>query len=139
MDVSLPGMNGLEANRFVRARFPRTQVVMLTTLDSDALSAGVNGFLAKPPLDHSARDGDPGCGRGLPCPDPAIAERAVIEPDDPAAPEASKRLTPLRAKSLFYPFGVDNDADLVFVAWARRVLRVPDAGRTARTGCYGMV
>jgi DNA-binding NarL/FixJ family response regulator len=51
-DYSLPVMNGIEVTRQVRARLPRTEVLMFTMHDSDeiisqALSAGARAFLLK--------------------------------------------------------------------------------------------
>jgi two-component system, NarL family, response regulator DevR len=52
MDVRLPGMDGLEACREVRQRFPQVHVVMLTSYLDDvylagALRAGASGFVLK--------------------------------------------------------------------------------------------
>jgi DNA-binding NarL/FixJ family response regulator len=52
MDLRMPGTDGVAATRFVRARRPGTQVVVLTTYADDdsviaALSAGAIGFLTK--------------------------------------------------------------------------------------------
>lgn len=52
MDMVLPGMNGCETTRVIRARFPETNVLMLTCFAephqvSDALRAGAVGYLVK--------------------------------------------------------------------------------------------
>ncbi|WP_169951934.1 response regulator transcription factor [Microbispora sp. H11081] len=52
MDLRMPRMDGVEATRAIRARFPGTQVVVLTTYTDDesvfaALRAGARGFLTK--------------------------------------------------------------------------------------------
>ncbi|MEU8192478.1 response regulator transcription factor [Microbispora amethystogenes] len=52
MDLRMPRMNGVEATRRIRAEFPGTQVVVLTTYTDDesvfaALRAGARGFLTK--------------------------------------------------------------------------------------------
>jgi len=52
MDINLPGMNGVECVRRLKAQFPETQFVMLTVYeDSDhifqALQAGAVGYLLK--------------------------------------------------------------------------------------------
>lgn len=52
MDVSMPGLNGIEAAQMVRARFPHTQVVMLSMHSSTehlfrALRAGALGYVLK--------------------------------------------------------------------------------------------
>lgn len=52
MDIAMKGLNGIEATRQVRQRFPRTQVVMLSMhlLESyvrQALESGASGYLLK--------------------------------------------------------------------------------------------
>jgi DNA-binding NarL/FixJ family response regulator len=52
MDLRMPGTDGIRATAAIRARWPRVQVVVLTTYDDeesvlDALQAGAIGFLTK--------------------------------------------------------------------------------------------
>jgi DNA-binding NarL/FixJ family response regulator len=52
MDLKMPGMNGIEATRQLRARFPAVRVLVLTTYDDDewlfdAIRAGAAGYLLK--------------------------------------------------------------------------------------------
>lgn len=52
MDVRMPGMSGVAATREIRARYPGTRVIVLTTFDDDeyvfeALRAGAAGYLLK--------------------------------------------------------------------------------------------
>jgi DNA-binding NarL/FixJ family response regulator len=52
MDISMPGMNGLEATRFIKQRFPQVKVLILTQHDnheyiSPALQAGAAGYVLK--------------------------------------------------------------------------------------------
>ena len=52
MDISMPGINGLEGLRIVRGTRPATQVIMLTIFDDaerifEAICNGANGFLLK--------------------------------------------------------------------------------------------
>ena len=52
MDINLPGMNGVECVRKLKAVLPQTQVMMLTVYEDtenifNALAAGANGYLLK--------------------------------------------------------------------------------------------
>lgn len=52
LDYSMPGLNGLEATRQIRAELPRTEVLLLTMHDAEVLvrevlAAGAKGFILK--------------------------------------------------------------------------------------------
>jgi DNA-binding NarL/FixJ family response regulator len=52
MDISLPGMNGIECIKLVREKCPATQFMMFTVYENDdkvfeALKAGASGYLLK--------------------------------------------------------------------------------------------
>jgi len=52
MDISLPGMNGIECIREIRDKVPNTQFMMFTVYENDekvfeALKAGASGYLLK--------------------------------------------------------------------------------------------
>jgi len=52
MDINLPGMNGVECVRKLKALLPHTQVMMLTVYEDtenifNALAAGANGYMLK--------------------------------------------------------------------------------------------
>jgi DNA-binding NarL/FixJ family response regulator len=52
MDISMPGMNGIEATKLIRNQRPDVKVVMLTMLDQEgsvyeAVKAGATGYMLK--------------------------------------------------------------------------------------------
>ena len=52
MDLKMPGMNGIEATRNIRMKYPAVKVLVLTTYDDDewvfdAIRAGASGYLLK--------------------------------------------------------------------------------------------
>jgi DNA-binding NarL/FixJ family response regulator len=52
MDISMPGVNGLEATQRIKAEFPYVRIVMLTVSDADenlfeAIKSGAQGYLLK--------------------------------------------------------------------------------------------
>jgi two-component system, NarL family, response regulator LiaR len=52
MDLKMPGLNGVEATRQIRAKYPEVKVLVLTTYDDDewvfdAIQAGASGYLLK--------------------------------------------------------------------------------------------
>jgi len=53
MDITLPGMNGIEATRQIKSFLPSVKVVMLTIHESDAfradaMAAGASAYVPKP-------------------------------------------------------------------------------------------
>lgn len=52
MDIGLPGMNGIDATRTIKERYPSTDVIMLTVYGDDesvftSLRAGASGYVLK--------------------------------------------------------------------------------------------
>jgi len=52
MDISMPGLNGLEATRIIKSKYPETSILVLTIHDDNEhilsiLKAGASGYLTK--------------------------------------------------------------------------------------------
>jgi DNA-binding NarL/FixJ family response regulator len=77
MDLRMPIMDGAEATAAIRARYPGTQVVVLTTYADDqsiiaALSAGATGYLTKDATRDDIRRGLEAAAAGQGVLDPAV-------------------------------------------------------------------
>ncbi|MEU4149537.1 response regulator transcription factor [Streptomyces sp. NPDC026659] len=107
MDLRMPRCDGVEATRLIRGRYPRTQVVVLTTFADDdslfaALRAGARGYLTKDAggdeivrAVESVLSGDAGLAPSV---QRRLLERLsetgdVAAPEPPEPPEAPDGLT----------------------------------------------
>jgi DNA-binding NarL/FixJ family response regulator len=82
MDLRMPGMDGVEATRAIRARRPETAVVVLTTYTDDesilaALQAGASGYLTKNASTDDIRRALEAAAAGQSVLDPVAAARLV--------------------------------------------------------------
>ncbi len=53
MDIGLPGLNGVEASRQLKSKYPEVQIIILSVFEDDdnvfqAICAGASGYLKKP-------------------------------------------------------------------------------------------
>jgi DNA-binding NarL/FixJ family response regulator len=93
MDVSMPGLNGLEATRIIRNILPNTKILLLTLHSStelvrSAFRAGARGYVLKSDAEHDlVRALNVLAGEGTyvsPGIDQRMAQRAILEESHPA-------------------------------------------------------
>ncbi len=82
MDLKMPGMNGIEATRQIRARYPAIKVLVLTTYDDDewvfdAIRAGAAGYLLKDTPREAVIQAVRGTVAGKAFVDPAVAGKLL--------------------------------------------------------------
>lgn len=113
MDLRMPQMDGAEATRRLRSRFPDTQVLVLTTYADDeslfpALQAGARGYLTKDASAEEIEAAIRAVADGRTHLDPAVqarlVEAVVAEAPAPHGPEEAGELpddlTPREAEVL---------------------------------------
>ncbi|MCB0162552.1 MAG: response regulator transcription factor, partial [Caldilineaceae bacterium] len=84
MDVRMPGMDGVEATRRLRAMDPEAKVIILTTFDDDeyvfeGLRAGAVGYLLKALSGEELADAIRTVAAGGALIDPAVTRKVVNE------------------------------------------------------------
>jgi DNA-binding NarL/FixJ family response regulator len=82
MDLKMPVMNGVEATRQIKTRYPEVKVVVLTTYDGDewvfdAIRAGAAGYLLKDTSRDAIIKAIRGTATGKTFLDPAIAGKVL--------------------------------------------------------------
>jgi len=82
MDLKMPVMNGVQATREIRARFPAVRILVLTTYDADqwvfdAVRAGASGYLLKDSPADALIAAVEGTAAGRNHLDPAVAGRLM--------------------------------------------------------------
>jgi DNA-binding NarL/FixJ family response regulator len=98
MDLMMSPMDGIEATRQIRARYPEVQVVALTSFVEEekanaALEAGASGFLLKDADADEVAAAIRAAHRGEVHLDPAIAGRLVRALRAPSRPQPGSELT----------------------------------------------
>ena len=100
LDISMPGLNGLDAVRILKEQLPRTKVLILTMHDSESLAdevllAGAHGYLLKsdaadqlPRAIEALKAGKGFLTQGIawPVPQPPPPEVGPPEPPEDTAP-----------------------------------------------------
>ncbi|AFZ68703.1 response regulator [Deinococcus peraridilitoris] len=114
MDVSMPGMNGIEATRHIKAEMPTIGVLVLTSYDDDAyvfalLEAGAAGYILKNATEDELLGAVRAVAAGESALHPSVA-RKVLE-------RFSNHVAPTPAEELLSPRELE-------------VLRIAATGRT---------
>ena len=99
MDLKMPGINGIEATRQIREKFPNIKVLVLTTYDEDewvfdAIRAGASGYLLKDTSQEKIIEAIRGTLDGRSSIDPHIAgkflNQVASNQTQPASPLSEK-------------------------------------------------
>jgi len=84
MDISMPGLNGLEATRQIKKRFPEVKVLILTVHSDEEyirqiLRAGASGYLVKQAAPHELISAIEAIQRGESYLSPSVSKKVVQE------------------------------------------------------------
>lgn len=105
MDISMPGCDGLEATRQIRAELPETKVVIVTVSEEDddlfdAVKSGADGYLLKNMSEEQLSQTLDAVAEGRPALSPALAGRIVAEFAQPRVVKETPALTAREAEVL---------------------------------------
>jgi DNA-binding NarL/FixJ family response regulator len=102
MDIKMPHVNGIQATRILTGEIPNSQVIILTTYDTDdwvfeGIRAGAQAFLLKDAGTDELADAIRSVARGESQLDPTIARKVMAEFRRISAPPSGSTLPPAPA------------------------------------------
>ncbi len=105
MDLKMPVMNGIQATRTIRDRFPETRVLVLTTYDADewvfdAIRSGASGYLLKDTPREALIAAVEGTAQGKTHVDPAVAGKLFAQVMQTAPPPGTSAFNGLSGREL---------------------------------------
>jgi two-component system, NarL family, response regulator DevR len=105
MDIRLPGQSGIDATRQIRAQWPETRVIMLTSYADDdlifsALQAGASGYVLKQIGNRSLIDALDAVRRGEALLDPSVTQRVIDRVREQEADRQAAAFRDLSAREL---------------------------------------
>ncbi|KGN33150.1 MerR family transcriptional regulator [Knoellia sinensis KCTC 19936] len=101
MDVEMPGLDGISGTQQVRAAFPGTRVLIVTTFGRPgflrrAMQAGASGFVVKDTPAAQLADAVRRVHEGLRVVDPALATDSLVAGESPLTPRETEVLRAAR-------------------------------------------
>lgn len=105
LDVQMPVMNGIEATRQIRARFPNVHVLILTAYDEDPyvfalLQAGASGYILKSADADDLLQAVRRVHRGESVLSPEVTEKVVRQIQRGGPAQAAEQVEPLTAREI---------------------------------------
>ncbi len=101
LDISMPGLDGIEVTKIIKAKLPKTQILMLTAHEDhalllEAIRAGASGYVVKRAVEPELTSAIGAVMRGDLYVDPAVTRALIPQAagQSPSRPDYVEVLTP---------------------------------------------